>query len=203
MPGIIEDWRDVENAPKPQANSNLPPVPPKGRAVQPWSRPLQEGPDALFNQTTAPHVIQHEKPWHRRAQELSMQGYTNIEIAAMLGKTDVSVATVLKQSWVIERMNDRMKEDASTQIKAFLEAECLPSLQRIQKVAMGEALGAKVSDQNAANFYLADRFLGKAPQIISTVSAKPVTELTNDELNTQVQGIVAGMATASEDAKEP
>lgn len=204
MPGIIEDWREL-GCPKPHSRTGDQAVlTPEnvGKDVK-WTRPPDESPNALFGSTLPGVSVLHEKPWHRRAQELSLQGYPHVEIASMLGKSREMVATVLRQPWARERMNERMKEDASAQIKAFLEEECLPSLQRIKRMATGEVVGSKPSDMNAANFYLTDRFLGKATQPIASVDAKPVTELTNDELNSQVQGLVAGMATAPEDVKKP
>lgn len=204
MPGIIEDWR-VNGGAKPQragpasvGNPN-----PDFGADHRWTRPPDESPDALFGSTTPGIAVLHEKPWHRRVQELSLQGYSATEIASMLGKSRAMVAAILRQPWARDRMNERMKEDASTQIKAFLEEECLPSLVAIKEVRDSISESVRTSDRLNAAQYLTDRFLGKATQPIATVDAKPAPELTNDELNAQVQGIVAGMATAPEDIKEP
>jgi hypothetical protein len=205
VPGIIEDWRDLGDAPSPHKKDNGNPIANLGNSIgnNVYTRPLIENvEDPLFGLTSATEAILHEKEWHRRAQELKLQGYTAKDIANMLGKTDRHVANVLRQPWAQERMNNRMKEDASSQIREFLENECLPSLKVLVEIRDNREYRA--ADRKSAADSLADRFLGRAAQPIYDVSKdKPVDQLTNDELSAQVNRLVEGMAATPNDPNKP
>lgn len=144
-------------------------------------------PDALFGAVDTDHYIQTEKAWHRRAVDLSIQGFEIKEICNLLGYGRGQVETVLKQPWAQERIIEASKKSVADEMKAFLEAEVMPTLQFVKLVRDDPA--AKYSDRLSAGEKLLERFLGKAVQPMTNVT-KEVESMTNAELAAEAQTIL-------------
>src|SRR6516162_9854530 len=89
-------------------------------------------PDALFGDLDPITSIPIEKPEHRLMADMKVQGYNNREIAAFTGYTDHHVSDVLRQPHIRERILNGIKKNTQEEIKRFLEAEVLPSLEVIK-----------------------------------------------------------------------
>lgn len=147
-----------------------------------YSRPAGENgeiEDPLFNDHHAGYVIENEKPWHRRAVELAVEGLDINEIVSIMNRSQSAVSTVLKQPWARERITRRAKQNTMDQLKEWLENEAIPALEIIKKNAHQSA-DLKVS--NSAAMYLVDRFAGKAVQPIQTGPEVDPSTLTTDEI---------------------
>lgn len=144
--------------------------------------------DRLWNQNDPNYLLQREKPWHRTAQELAMGGMTNKEIAETVGRTQAAVCQVLKQPFAQERMIVETKRKLADEMKEFLEAEIMPTLQLYKEVRDNTLLKAEVRITAAAR--LEDRFLGKAAQPIVS-ELKPVENLSDDELKSRANDVLA------------
>lgn len=143
--------------------------------------------DALFNSTDADHLISHEKAWHRRAIDLSIQGFTVVEIANLLGYSKGQIGTVLAQPWAQVRMIENSKKNVLDEMREFLEAEVMPSLQLIKTIRDDTNLKAEVRSEQASK--LLNRFLGKEVQpMVST--AKDEAQMSSAELAAEAQRIL-------------
>lgn len=142
---------------------------------------------ALFSDTDPKYVLTREQPVHRRMIELSIQGLTNREIAANMGYSEAHVGTVLQQPFARQRIVQQLQRTTMQELKAFLEAEVMPNV-RVLKELRDSSDDARVR-KDCANDLL-DRFLGKPKQSITT-EAKPVQDLSNEELAAEVKAILA------------
>jgi hypothetical protein len=154
-------------------------------------------PEALHGAGDAIRVIQQEKPIHRTMVNMACAGYQNNEIAQALGRCQQTVATVLKQPWAQEYVINQAKKTVQDEIKAILEAEALPSIRKLvairDSVDFNSGVPVLAADKNvakAAADSLLDRFLGKPVQPMTT-DAKPVAQLSDEELRAQVQAELA------------
>lgn len=144
-------------------------------------------PDALHRAGDPIRFIQQEKPIHRTIVNMSCAGYQNNEIAQALGRSQQTVATVLKQPWAQEYVINQAKKTVQDEIKAILEAEAMPSIRKLVAIRDSEwTTSADKSVAKAAADSLLDRFLGKPVQPMTT-DAKPVAQLSDEELRAQVQ----------------
>lgn len=144
-------------------------------------------PDRLWNQNDPSYLLQREKAWHRTVQELVMGGMTVHEAAITVGKTPQAVSTVLKQPFAQTRMIAETKKKLADEMREFLEAEIMPTLQLYKEARDNTQLKMDVRLSAAAR--LEDRFLGKAAQPILT-SEKPAESLTDDELKARTNAIL-------------
>jgi hypothetical protein len=87
-----------------------------------------------------------------------------------------------------------IKRNSQDEIKEFLKAEVMPSLEVIKSVR--DNITARPSDRVAAANTLLERFLGKAVQPISP-DAKPLSEQSDDELKSNVAAILQRAANAN------
>ena len=130
---------------------------------------------------------QVETPLHRRVAELSLQGFTNIEIAGMVQRSRMTVSNILRQPHARKYMINEAKRTVQDEVKAFLDAELMPSLSAMKTIRDDPT--AKASDRLAAAKEITDRRLGRAAQPFIT-NDKPVTELTAEELDAEVQRVL-------------
>lgn len=138
--------------------------------------------NGLFNDVDVRHKYRREKPVHRRCAVLAATGLKNVEIAKIVGLSPVSVSTAIRQPHARETIVNTIKEDAAAeQIKRLLETAAPQSIQRIANLAEAKAgteLGFK------ADLAIVERFMGKPVQPVS--QAKPVTEMSDEELMAQI-----------------
>lgn len=146
-------------------------------------------PDALFNDRDAcsGYRVQSESPHHRRVIELHLQGFNIGEIAEMMDKTRMFVSNTLRQPFARKRIVAETKKTVQDEVKAFLDAELMPSLVAMRDIRSDPT--AKASDRLAAAKELTDRRLGRAAQPFIT-NDKPVTDLTAEELDAEVQRVL-------------
>ena len=146
--------------------------------------------DAFFNDVDPAKFWLREKPVHRKMAAMHAEGFTITEIAAATGYSWNAVSQIVRQPHAREYMINQVKQTVHDDMKAFLEAEVLPSLEVLRDVRDNEK--ARSSDRIAASNSILDRFLGKPTQPIKN-EERPATELSTDELERQVSRIVAGV----------
>lgn len=158
---------------------------PKDFDREAFQRELEAIPDGLVGDYV-PHdwKAKREQPYHRVVAEMLAQGYTQKEIAIMVGRDPDTITRVARQPYVRERMINNIKSNAKQEIKAFLEKEVMPSLQMV--VAVRNDPTAKTSDRLSAANTILDRFLGKAAQPIQHEIKEPST-MTDEELRNQIE----------------
>lgn len=144
-------------------------------------------PGAFYNDRDPAIEYASEKPIHRRIAELHLQGFTNVEIAAMINRTTVCVTNVLRQPFIRKYLVENVKRNVQDELKEFLDAELMPSLKTLKNIR--DDATAKPSDRAAAAKELVDRRLGRAVQPFQN-NDKPVTELTQDELAEEVNRVL-------------
>ena len=143
-------------------------------------------PEALHGDLDAATTIQREQPVHRTIINLSVAGYQNNEISQIVGRSPVTVANVLRQPWAREYITQQAKKTVQDEIRAVLEQEALPSIKKLVElrdapIVSAAERGVALQASNA----LLDRFLGRPVQPMTT-DAKPVAELSDEELKAQV-----------------
>ncbi len=140
--------------------------------------------EGLENDSDPKYLLVRERPWHRTVINMAAAGYTNVEIGKTVGRNIWSVENTLRQPWARKYLINEAKKTVQDEIKAILESEALPSIRKLVAVRDGE--GVRPSDVLAASNSLLDRFLGKPVQPMTT-DAKPVAQLSDEELRAQVQ----------------
>ena len=145
---------------------------------------VQQIKDPLHGDTDCWNQIVREKPVHRTMSEMSVQGYDSNEIAKFTGYNVHHVRKILRQPFAREHIIKTIKKTVQDEMKEFLEAEVLPSLKVLKAVRDGAEV--RNQDRLAASNALLDRYLGKPVQPINN-DAKPVSDLSDEELKAEVQ----------------
>lgn len=143
--------------------------------------------DALFGAVDPDKFIKTEKAWHRRAVDLSVQGFTVVEICNLLGYGRGQVETVLRQPWAQQRMIQEAKKNVLDEMREFLEAEVMPSLVLIKQIRDDTNIKAEVRSEQASK--LLNRFLGKEVQPMTTLT-KDEAQMSTTELAAEAQRIL-------------
>lgn len=154
---------------------------------------------ALHNDADAPYELQKETIVHRRMAELAMQGHTQTEIAAILGRTVQSVKIVLRQPHMRKYMIEEAKRSTNSEILDLVKQEGAKAFKRLASVAasadeVDEYTGQpKPMSKMAfdANIRLVDQFLGKAVQPMCS-DTPPAEKLTDAELEKAIAERLAG-----------
>lgn len=141
----------------------------------------QSVPNALYNDTDTRIRHKREKPEHRHIIELKLQGFTNREIANLLGLSLLSVGATLKQPWARDYMITTMRKTTEDEVQELLKKEVLPSIEMLVQIRDGEVESTSVADRKDAAKYLVDRVLGKAAQPVLTGKFEP-DKLTDEQL---------------------
>jgi hypothetical protein len=141
----------------------------------------------LYNKGSSQFTILREKPVHATMAAMAANGYDSIEIGKHLGYSAKYVRDILNQPFAQDRMIGIAEKNSREEIKAFLEAEIMPSLNIIKSIAHNVAVAPAVRG-NMANL-LVERFLGKAVQPIDP-NAKPVSEMKDEDLKADVESIL-------------
>lgn len=165
-----------------------------GVAAGRFSRPLAK--DGVFhNARTAPEEVLVERPWHRLACEMALNGCDCAVIAHALDKSQARVRIILMQPWARKYMEEQAKKrSACDEIKLILEEQGVKALQRVVYTAeknAGTSLGLDADRE------LLNRLLGKPTQPIQQESP-PAKELEFDELQRRVAGLVGGVSPPSD-----
>lgn len=145
----------------------------------------------LHNDIDPKWFIQREKPIHRTMIEMSMAGYTNKEIATVCETSMLGVSNTLRQPFAREYIVKNTEKTLQEELRAFLEAEALPSLNVLKAVRDNDM--AKPAERTSAANSLLDRFMGKPNQSV-TVTEKPLESLSEDELATRTNAILNGFS---------
>ena len=140
--------------------------------------------EGFKNDADPKYLLGRERPWHRTVINMAAAGYMNVEISKAVGRDIGSVENTLRQPFAREYLINEAKKTVQDEIKAILESEAMPSIRKLVAVRDGE--GVRSSDVLAASNSLLDRFLGKPVQPMTT-DAKPVAQLSDEELRAQVQ----------------
>lgn len=141
-------------------------------------------PGALVGDMDPTRLLSRETPVHRQMINMMAAGYQVKEIADFTGCCVATVSNVLKQPWAREYLINEAKKTVQDEIKQLLENEAIPSLKRLVSVRDSET--ARPADVISASNSLLDRFLGKPVQPM-TNDAKPVAQMSDEELRQQVQ----------------
>jgi hypothetical protein len=140
--------------------------------------------DGLVGDLDPKNELTQERPHHRRFLDLTIQGYIPTEIAKLTGFNVSTISNCIKQPWARKYIIDNSKRSVQDEMKEFLEAEVLPSLKVLKAVRDGAEV--RNQDRLAASNALLDRYLGKPVQPINN-DAKPVSDLSDEELKAEVQ----------------
>lgn len=130
-----------------------------------------DSPECLHNAKLPQLNIIHEKPWHRAVAYMLAQGFTQREVSARFGKTEPWISQLARQPWFQQRVVDELKEGGIDKIKALLDAETLPSL---EKVTYLRDHAKNESVQLTAAFDIINRTLGKPTQKVETVNTTDI-----------------------------
>ena len=139
--------------------------------------PLGPDVDALFGATKAYVRYKKEKFEHRLMLWYKLQGFSQKEVAQLLGVTPQTVSNVTLQPWFQEAFVALSTEMGKSAVETFLEGEVLPALQRTAEIARsGESEAVRL----AANREILDRFLGKSTVKIESKGAVDINHTVLD-----------------------
>lgn len=159
----------------------------------------------LHGATRPPIILQNERPEHRFLVFLYAQGMSTKDIFTQLGgvwdsSRNLPVSgtgqysyqhlhNIRRQAWFQKNLIAYMDECGKDLIKAKLEAELMPSIDRVIKIRDNDDAPASVQ-LSAANS-LIDRFLGKATQQVVVTPASSVEryEKEADEIERETRAI--------------
>lgn len=157
-------------------------------------------PGALFNDVDVNRVFSREKPVHRVIAELAAAGLTHREIASQVGRSENNVSEVLRQPYARRRIIESARKNVTDELKSFLESEVLPTIREVAEMGRDPNISPAVRLQCKQE--VMNRFLGRPTQPITTGENDP-KKLSNDELERQVQSIIAGVSAATPDTDQP
>lgn len=153
--------------------------------------------EALVGDMDPTRILTKEKPVHRTMINMAAAGYQVVEIAKFTEHSVQTVSNVLKQPWARQYLIKEAKKTVQDEIKQLLQSEALPSIRKLVEIRDSPmATAADKSASKAAADSLLDRFLGKPVQPMTT-DAKPVSELSDEELKAQVQRELAAQQQAN------
>jgi hypothetical protein len=138
-------------------------------------------PDALHADRLAVITVQSEQPWHRLLLYFKSQGLSNAECAKRLDVTPVQVSTVSRQEWFRQRLVDLLKQEGLPAVQELIRgaaAESVLRLIELRDTAKSEALQADCAMD------LLNRYLGKAPQIVSEGTS--LAEVDEEQLDARI-----------------
>jgi len=104
-------------------------------------------------------LLKREKPEHREMLLLKLQGYTNIEIARMMGVQPVTVGYVMRQPWARLRLIQMIQERGLVGVDNLLRSEVVPSILTLAEVR--DDPDARKGDRVTAARVLMEQWLGK------------------------------------------
>lgn len=144
-------------------------------------------PGAFFNDNDPVYFLKKEIPVHRKMAEMHLQGFTNREISAELGRTPLGVSNILRQPHIRAHMQEAVKRSVKEEMTEFLDEEVMASLRTMKEIRDNPE--EKASDRIAAAKEIADRRLGKPTQPFANVD-KPIQKLSKEELEAEVERIL-------------
>lgn len=119
----------------------------------------------------------HEKPLHRMMCELSLNGFSNVEIATQLKKNPMTVSNTLREPWCLQYMDEQARERANDlrERQAFEAEQAYIRVVDIAKNTLSDKIKLD------ANKTLIERGWGKVPDTIN-ITNKDVKQMSNEEL---------------------
>lgn len=151
--------------------------------------------EALWNDSDPVHFRQVESPAHRRMAELAVQGFSQKEIAGLMGFNVNTVRDILCQPHARAHIVNAAKRPLQEELMEFLDAELMPSLQTMK--GLRDDPTAKPSERLAAAKELADRRLGRPTQPFAQKDKAPC-EMSMEELEAEVKEIIESNGRAKE-----
>ena len=131
-----------------------------------------------FKGVSDPSVFRKkEQARHLAIAQMSIAGYTNIEIAKGMGLNPMTVCDLLRQPYVQVYMKEQAMEFGDNMQQQII-AEGKAAFARAVKLATNAPSDKIKADLNK---YLIDRYLGRAVQPIENIS-KPVEDMSDEEL---------------------
>lgn len=118
---------------------------------------------ALFGQyPSATVILKKEKPRHRLALWLRLNGHTNKEIATLLGFNENYVSQIVKQKWFLDAFAQLSTEMGKDAVSTFLEGTVLDTCEQLVHLS-------KNADSDAVKKAACD-------SILDRVRGKPVAK---------------------------
>jgi hypothetical protein len=128
----------------------------------------------LHNRKRGSVVLQQEQLHHRIFALLKAQGYDCREIAEMTGYTPTTVQYTLAQPWMEKMILDEVMKIGRTKIAAVLDAEVLPSVQKL--IALRDSTQSTPEVQRKCSNDLLNRVFGMPNQPISRSDSSAIAD---------------------------
>jgi predicted XRE-type DNA-binding protein len=132
-------------------------------------------------------VVLHEKPEHRIALHLKARGYSNKEVAELMGYTQPWMSQIMRQPWAREYLTKLIAAAGKDAIQDLLKVEMANSVLALVEVR-DDALSPAASRVSAANSLL-DRFFGKPKVSVETTNTNVNTDASLAELNARYEAL--------------
>lgn len=142
---------------------------------------------AFFGDSDPDKFFVREKPVHRQMAEMARMGYTTVEIAACVGQSKGNVSRSLRQPFARRHMIEETKKDIAEEMRAFLDAEVMPTLRVIKDIR--DNPNTKPEAALTASNMLLDRRFGRPTQPIEE-REKPVDAMSPAEIEAKALKIL-------------
>ena len=134
---------------------------------------------SFFNSTEPRWEVEKEQPWHRAAAFAFALGATAKDVAKQLGRAELTVQNLLRQTWFQANVTALMAEYGGRDIMELLRAEQINSLCTLIEIRDNPKAASAARVVCARD--ILDRTLGKPMQrvemVADTASENPVEEV--------------------------
>lgn len=145
----------------------------------------KDGNIGFFNAREPQYELQAERPVHREMCLMAMRGYTNTEIAREYGVSPPMVNYVLLQPWAKKYMSENMHKHGMAKVEVLLKGAVARAVERLIIEMDNEK--ARSSERTSAAEKVIERVYGRAAQPLIHVSSAPAKELSDAELDSEIE----------------
>jgi hypothetical protein len=144
-----------------------------------------DGNIGFFNARDPQYELQSERPIHREMCHMAMRGYTNTEIAREYGVSAPMVGYVLLQPWAKKYMSENMHRHGMEKVETLLKGAVADAVERL--ITEMDNDKARPAERISAAEKIIERVYGRAAQPLIHVSSAPAKEMSDAELDQEIE----------------
>jgi hypothetical protein len=140
----------------------------------------------FFNARDPQYELQAERPIHRQIVIRAMEsGKTNTELAQEFGVTGSMVNYVLLQPWAKKYMSENMHKHGMQKVEVLLKGAVAGAVERL--ITEMDNPKARAAERISAAEKILERVYGRAAQPMIHVQAAPVKDMSDAELDQEIE----------------
>ena len=148
-------------------------------------------PDKLYGHRQPQQQLKSEQPWHRLLLYFKARGLSNKECEEKLGVSHVYIGQIARQPWFRQKLVTVLKEEGLPAVQEMLRSSAPESVLNVIELrdnATSESIQANCAMD------LLDRYLGKAPTVVSEQKS-PLADVDEQKLDARIAELQKVIAT--------